>query len=154
VCVCAVARGIVRLVGGVPELEGRLFCGEFGQAFEPSLQLGRKIGARGGGAGLVDEAEHDADVVSLAGVEEVEEVAVGEFRVSLPGVVGDEDEDLIEIEALSVRKVAFDLGVVVFKPQAGVTTRADGGVERGRVVEAANVCEIGGRLLSESWSCY
>jgi hypothetical protein len=92
--------------------------------------------------------------VSLAGVEEVEEIAVGELRVSLPGAVRDEDADLVEIEALSVRKVAFHLGGVVFEPQAGVTARADGGVERGRIVEAADVGEIGGRLLSESLSCY
>jgi hypothetical protein len=103
---------------------------------------------------LVDEAEHDADIVPLAGMEEVEEIAVGEFRVGLPGAVGDKDADLIEIEALSVREVAFDLGGVVFEPEAGVIARADGGVERGRIVEAADVGEIGGRLLSESWSCY
>jgi hypothetical protein len=73
--------------------------------------------------------------VPLAGVEEVEEIAVGELRVSLPGAVRDEDADLVEIEALSVRKVALDLGSVVFEPEAGVTARADGGVERGRVVK-------------------
>jgi hypothetical protein len=37
-------------------------------------------GAGGGGAGLVDEAEHDADIVPLECMEEVEEIAVGELR--------------------------------------------------------------------------
>jgi hypothetical protein len=87
-------------------------------------------------------------------MEEVEEIAVGEFRVSLPSAVGDKDADLVEIEALSVRKVAFDLGGVVFEPEAGVAARADGGVERGRIVEAADVGEVGRRLLRESWSRY
>jgi hypothetical protein len=85
-------------------------------------------------------------------MKEVEEIAVGEFRVGFPSAVSDKDADLVEIEALSVRKVAFDLGSVVFEPEAGVTSRPDGGVERGRIVEAANVGEVGGRLLSESWS--
>jgi hypothetical protein len=87
-------------------------------------------------------------------MEKVEEIAVGEFRVSLPRTIGDKDANLVEIEALSVRKVAFDLGSVVFEPEAGVTARADGGVERGRIVEAADVGEVGRRLLSESWSRY
>ena len=33
-----------------------------------------------------------------------------------------------------------------------MTARADGVVERGRMVEAADVSEAGGRLLSENWS--
>jgi hypothetical protein len=72
--------------------------------------------------------------VSLAGVEEVEKIAVGELRVGLPGAVGDKDTDLVEIETLGVGEVALDLGGVIFEPEAGVTTRADGGVERGRIV--------------------
>jgi hypothetical protein len=54
--------------------------------------------------------------VSLAGVEEVEEIAVGEFRVGLPGAVSDEDTDLIEIETLGVGEVTLDLGRIVFEP--------------------------------------
>jgi len=46
--------------------------------------------------------------VSLAGVEEVEEIAVGELRIGLPGAEGDKDTDLVEIETLGVGEVALD----------------------------------------------
>jgi hypothetical protein len=87
-------------------------------------------------------------------MEKVEEIAVGEFWVGLPGAVGDEDADLIKIEALGVREIPFDLGGIIFEPEAGVIARANGLIERGRIIEAADASEIGGRLLSKGWSCY
>jgi hypothetical protein len=62
-------------------------------------------------------------------VEEVEEIAVGELRVGLPGAVGDKYTDLVQIEAPSVGEVALDLGGVILEPEAGVTAGANGGVE-------------------------
>ena len=115
-----------------------MLCGELDQAFEPRFEFGREVGGRGDGARLVDEAQHDADVVSLAGVQEVEEIAVGELRISLPGAVGDEDADLVKIELLGVGEIALHLGSVVLEPEAGMAARADGGVERGGVIEAAD----------------
>ena len=49
-------------------------------------------------------------------VEEVEKIAVGEFGVGLPGAVGHENADLVQIEALGIGEVAFDLGSVIFEP--------------------------------------
>ena len=125
----AVAGSVVRLVRGIPELEGRLLRGKLDDAFEPGLEFGREIGARRDRARLVDQAEHHTDVVPLAGMKKVEEVAVGQFRIGLPGAVRDEDTNLVEIETLSVSKVALNLGTVIFEPKAGVSARTDRGIE-------------------------
>jgi hypothetical protein len=93
-------------------------------------------------------------MVPLAGMKEVEEIAIGEFRVGLPRAVGNKNADLVEIEPLSVREIAFDLAGIIFEPEARVTARAYGFIERGRIVKAADAGEIGRRLLSESWSRY
>jgi len=144
-----VARGSVGLVGGVPELEGGLAGGQLGQVFEPGLEFRRERGGRSYGTGLVDEAEHHSDAVLPAGLKEAEDVAIEEIRVGFPGAVGHKDAYLIEVEAPRVVEVVFHLRGVVLQPQSSVPMGPDRRVERGGVVEAADVGEIGRGRLGE-----